>query len=395
MRLKTIPMTRSVMLLISIAIYLANGWGSSTFAQSGTPTLPTEKEISSAIEAIKQVGKDGVGNKAAAAAMPTLNRVQSSQIPLLLEAFNGSSPLQRNWLMGPINRLVDRAETDLPKQAIADYFSDESNDGEGRFVAFELLTRDDKPLSQRMIPEMLDDPSLPLRHMAIADLIQQATQLKDDQDKPAAIALLDEALTNAIDVDQLQAIAKELKAKGSKVNLREVMGFVSQWQIVAGFDNTQSKGFDVPHGPELDVTSVDLKATYKDASQQAVQWTQYTTDSDTGVFDLNKLIGNEKDRTAYAYTVFNSPVAGTAEVRIGTPNAHKIWVNGKLVMSNEIYHNSNSIDKFVSQVDLVEGSNEVLVKLCQNNQTQAWAQDWQFQLRLCGEDSKPILPPSP
>ena len=172
------------------------------------------------------------------------------------------------------------------------------------------------------------------------------------------------------------------------------MGFVSQWQIVAGFDNTDSKGFDVPYGPELDLTSVDLKATYQAASKQPVQWKVFETESDTGVFDLNKLIGKEKDRTAYAYTVFESPMKGVAEVRIGSPNAHKIWLNGELVMSNEIYHNSNAIDKFVSKVNLVEGRNEVLVKLCQNNQTQSWAQDWQFQLRFCDEDSKPIKPPS-
>ena len=64
-------------------------------------------------------------------------------------------------------------------------------------------------------------------------------------------------------------------------------------------------------------------------------------------------------------------------------------------MSNEIYHNSNAIDKFVSRVELKQGINQVLVKLCQNNMTQSWAQEWQFQLRFCGEDSKPILPPSP
>ena len=213
-----------------------------------------------------------------------------------------------------------------------------------------------------------------------------------DEDKPAAIALLKKAIDNALDVDQIQSIAKQLKDKGSPVNLREIMGFVSQWQIVASFDNTDSKGFDVPYGPELNPASVDINATYQDASGKPVRWKDFQTDSETGVFDLNKLIGQEDDRTAYAFTVFDSAMGGPAEVRIGTPNAHKIWLNGKLVMSNEIYHNSNAIDKFVSQINLAQGRNEVLVKLCQNNQTQSWAQDWQFQLRFCDEASKPILP---
>ena len=366
-----------------------------TKTKTTTPAAPTDAEISFALDAIKLISKDGVGNAKAAAAMPMLSRARPAQLPMILEAFNGASPVQRNWLMGAVNRVVERDDTDWPKEAIDDYFTNYSNDDYGRLIAFELITHNNESLKKQMISEMWTDPSLPLRHMAIADLIDQASKLDGDENKPAAIALLKKALDNALDVEQLESIAKLLKAKGSPVNLREVMGFVSQWQIVAGFDNTQLKGFDTPHGPELDPASVDLNATYKDASKQPVQWKGFETDSDTGVFDLNKLFGNKKDLTAYAYTVFESPMKGLAEVRIGTPNAHKIWLNGELVMSNEIYHNSNAIDKFVSRVNLVEGRNEVLVKLCQNNQTQPWAQDWQFQLRFCDEDSNPIKPPSP
>ena len=385
-------------LLWAGGISLLLGMVSPCVAQSNSTTAqtaPKDSEISFALDAIKLIGKDGVGNGDAAAAMPTLNRASAAQVPMLLEAFNGSSPLQRNWMMGAINRVVERGETDWPKQAIEEYFIDYSNDDYGRLVAFELMTRDNQLLKKQMIAELWTDPSLPLRHMAIDDLIQRAEQLDGDESKPAAVALLKKALDNALNVDQIQSIAKQLKAKGDPVNLREVMGFVSQWQIVAGFDNTDSKGFDVPYGPELAPASVDLNANYKDASEHPVKWKEFDTESETGVFDLNKLFGNEKDRTAYAYTVFKSPVKGPAEVRIGTPNAHKIWLNGKLVMSNEIYHNSNAIDKFVSQVNLVQGRNEVLVKLCQNNQTQSWAQDWQFQLRFCDENSKPIKPPTP
>ena len=389
MRLKTILLTFGI-------IFLVVGFNVRTYAQQPLATAPpTDAEISVSLDAIKLIAKDGVGNKSAVATMPTLSNARAAQLPMILEAFNGSTPLQRNWLMGAINRVIERGETDWSKQAIDEYFTNYSNDDYGRLVAFELITLNNESLKKQMVQELWTDPSLPLRHMAIADLIQQAEKLDGDENKPAAIALLKKALDNALDVGQLESIAKLLKAKGKPVSLREVMGFVSQWEIVAGFDNTQSKGFDVPYGPELDLASIDPNATYQDATHQPVQWKTFDTESDTGVFDLNKLIGKYKDQTAYAYTVFDSSVEGPAEVRIGTPNAHKIWLNGKLVMSNEIYHNSNAIDKFVSQVKLVEGQNQILVKLCQDNQTKPWAQDWQFQLRFCDEDSKPIKPPTP
>ena len=328
MRSKTRPLVRpnSGLIVLTVIAIICQVFGVSSQAGAQSKTTkaaPTDSEISFALDAIKQVAKDGVGNEAAAGAMLTLNRATSAQVPMLLEGFNDLTPLQRNWLMGAINRVVERGETDWPKLAIEEYFTEYSNDDYGRLVAFELMTLDNGSLKKQMIPEMWADPSLPLRYLAIADLIKRANQLDGDSNKPAAIALLEKALDNALDVNQIQAIAKQLKAKGETVDLQKVMGFVSPWQIVAGFDNTESKGFDVPHGPELDVTSVDPKAVYQDASGQAAEWKEFETDSETGVFDLNKLIGQEDDQTAYAYTVFNSPKAGPAEVRIGTPNAQK------------------------------------------------------------------------
>jgi hypothetical protein len=32
---------------------------------------------------------------------------------------------------------------------------------------------------------------------------------------------------------------------------------------------------------------------------------------------------------------------------------------------------------------LKKGRNEILVKICQNEQTEDWAQTWDFQLRVC------------
>ena len=368
------------------------------YAQSDTAQLatsPTDKEILLALDSVKQVAKDGVGNEGAAAAMPTLNRATPAQIPMLLEAFNGSSALQRNWLMSGVSRANQRRQSDWPKKAVEDYFIDHDNDSYGRLVAFELMTQNNQALKKQLIPELINDPSLPLRHKAIADLIDKAKKLDGDENNLAAIALLNKALDNALDVGQIESIAKQLRAKDSPVNLLQVMGFLDTWQIVAGFDNTDSKGFGVAHGPELDLAKVDLNAVYEDAAGKPVRWREFETKSDKGVFDLNRLIGRDKDRIGYAYAVFDSPIQGPAEIRLGSPNANKIWLNGNLVMTNEIYHNSNAIDKFVSNVNLVRGPNRILIKLCQNNQTQPWAQDWQFQLRFCDESSKPILPLSP
>jgi hypothetical protein len=37
------------------------------------------------------------------------------------------------------------------------------------------------------------------------------------------------------------------------------------------------------------------------------------------------------------------------------------------------------------------GRNVILVKICQNEQTEEWAQVWQFQLRVCDPTGNAIL----
>ena len=59
-----------------------------------------------------------------------------------------------------------------------------------------------------------------------------------------------------------------------------------------------------------------------------------------------------------------------------------VWVNGRQVMAHEIYHASEAIDQYVAPAEFRVGENTVLVKCCQNEQTDHWAGDWKFQVRI-------------
>ena len=49
------------------------------------------------------------------------------------------------------------------------------------------------------------------------------------------------------------------------------------------------------------------------------------------------------------------------------------------------------MDQYVGRGELKAGNNVILLKICQNEQTEAWAQDWKFQLRVCDASGKAIL----
>ena len=71
------------------------------------------------------------------------------------------------------------------------------------------------------------------------------------------------------------------------------------------------------------------------------------------------------------------------EIRAGSNNAIRIFLNGKEVYGREEYHHGMQMDQHVARAVLRAGRNEILIKVCQNEQTDDWAQLWSFQLRVC------------
>ena len=99
--------------------------------------------------------------------------------------------------------------------------------------------------------------------------------------------------------------------------------------------------------------------------------------------DLNQPLGKLKQTVAYAWTDFHSEAGQQVEFRLGCKNAWKIWLNGELLFGRDEYHRGMRIDQYKLKLKLAKGRNTLLIKLCQNEQTQPWTKEWQFQLRMC------------
>ena len=94
--------------------------------------------------------------------------------------------------------------------------------------------------------------------------------------------------------------------------------------------------------------------------------------------DLNKLISPEHGAVAYAYREFEFDRELPVDIRIGTANGFKLWVNGELLFAHEEYHQSMRIDQYRAQAQLRPGTNRLLLKICQNEQTEDWAHAGDF-----------------
>jgi hypothetical protein len=287
-----------------------------------------------------------------------------------------------NWLRPAFDAIAEKAldAGKLPTAELEKFVANTKGSPTGRRLAYEWLVKADKTTPGRLLPKMLLDPSAELRRDAVEVVMTQAKGLLDKGDKKAATATYQKALSGACDDDQVDAIATALKGLGIKVDLPKHYGFVMRWHLIGPFEHANGVGWNKVYPPEK---QIDLAGNYEGKGGKQVKWTAFTTDDERGKVDLNKALGKFKGSVAYAYAEVDSPAAREIEVRTGSITALKIWVNGKQVFAHDEYHHGMRIDQFTAKAALVKGKNTILVKCCQNEQKEAWAQVWQYQLRLC------------
>jgi hypothetical protein len=352
-------------------------WGIAAVVAIAGPVAAEKPLVADSLVKIKAVGKEGQGNEAAAAAWKTLVKSGGSALLPTLAAFNGANPTAANWLRSAVDAIVQaeaKAGRKLPAKELKEFIETKSNDPSARRIAFELFAKIEKETAAKMLVAMVDDPSLELRRDAIAVNIKEA---KGDEKKLTTL------FAAARDKDQVEEIAKTLKK--TEADITSHFGFVERWHVVGPFDSTKGAGFDKAYPPEA---GVDLSATYEGKGGAKVGWKAVTAKPDTkekeyAIVDLNAELTMHKDAASYAYAVVSVEKDTPVELRAGSITSIKIFVNGKPVFARDEYHHGHVMDQHVGRTTLKAGKNELLLKICQNNQTEQWAQNWAFQLRIC------------
>ena len=296
----------------------------------------------------------------------------------VLQAMRGSSLIGKNWLSGIAN--ATQRKNPATKVELESFFKDTTQDPEARYTVFRWLTEGDADSRNRWLDSMLNDPSPELRYEAVAKALEPK-ELPEDQLK----TLLDVARQP----EQVVDLIARLDKLGVKVNQSQHFGFLSTWKFIGPFDNTGSKSYDKAYPVETDWVSSKLADTYQGRPGE-VKWIAETSEDPDGAIDLAKLYNNEKGCIVYGVTEIEVPSNVKCELRVGCINAQKVWVNGELVIGNEVYHTGMQVDQYVAPIELKAGTNRILIKVCQNEQKDAWAQRYLFQARICDSTGKAI-----
>ncbi|MCE9527482.1 MAG: hypothetical protein K8R36_15675 [Planctomycetales bacterium] len=334
---------------------------------------------------VRAVGVKGEGHREAGAAARELANVNAADLPAILTAMDGSNVLAENWLRGIAEAVAQKqAGGKLPVAELEKFLAQTKHSPRARRLAYEIIAGVDDTAQARLIPTLLSDPSLELRRDAVALALADAAKVEG---KDAAKAAYRKAFAAARDHDQIKLVAEKLKELGDTVDLPTHYGFLMTWQIIGPFDNTGDKGWNIAYPPE---EKVDLAASYPGLKGE-ISWIETTSKDDFGMVDLTKVLDKHKGAIAYASTEFISEKDQEVDLRLGCINANKVWLNGEEITANHVYHAGQQIDQYLAKGKMKKGKNAILLKICQNEQTEMWAQSWQFQFRVCDTIGTAIL----
>jgi alpha-galactosidase len=162
--------------------------------------------------------------------------------------------------------------------------------------------------------------------------------------------------------------AKSLRRSWDETHARRVVDYILNWHVIGPFRDAtpQTISLDLTTPVESDFArsvdgSVDLSKTYSNGSGAALAWMKATARR-KGNVNFDDTIGRHEFAVAYAYTEIESVHPRDAELRCGSDDGIRIWLNGKLVHDHEVRRGfAPDSDKVL--VHLKAGRNCILVKV--------------------------------
>ena len=154
----------------------------------------------------------------------------------------------------------------------------------------------------------------------------------------------------------------------------------STWRIIGSFPIENKSGFNFAFPPE---NKIDMNVTYELAGRD-VSWRGADDGYRDGYTDLRDLFDHSSWSVAYALVYINSPDERKAQIRLGTDEACKLWLNNRQIWQH--YFKKDAVfDRDLVTVLLHPGYNKLLLKVTNSDR------DWGYYLRVTDENGNGFM----
>ena len=235
------------------------------------------------------------------------------------------------------------------------------------------------PKSLPIVQEYLRRPEPP--YEAFAAVVAIANSLAQKGNKLEAVELLKSALAKRMPRDLGFRAAQILARLGEDPSaMPRQSGFIVRWWLLGPLPNPDNRAFDQAF---IDETSVPNLNELVRLDRRQLRWQEYRTIDPQGIVDLRRIFRQTEDVACYAYTEFVVENEMEAELRVGSDDSVKVWLNGKLVHQFGGMRGL-SVDQDRIRVKLQKGINRLLLKVTQGGG------GWEFCVRLVDLQGNPI-----
>jgi FOG: HEAT repeat len=156
--------------------------------------------------------------------------------------------------------------------------------------------------------------------------------------------------------------------------------FIVRWWLLGPLPNPNNRAFDQAFIDETGVPNLNEPVRL---DRRQLRWQEYRTIDPQGIVDLTRVFRQTENVACYAYTEFVVENEMEAELRVGSDDSVKVWLNGKLVHQFGGMRGL-SVDQDRIRVKLQKGINRLLLKVTQGGG------GWEFCVRLVDLQGNPI-----
>lgn len=146
------------------------------------------------------------------------------------------------------------------------------------------------------------------------------------------------------------------------------------WWVIGPFSTENISGFFHVYPPEQ---KIDLNANYQ-SRKLNLKWKPSSDQNRDGYLNLRSMISPSNWAVSYALIYVYSPEKRKAQIRLGTDEACKLWLNDDQIWQH-YFKEAASLDRDVITVMLHPGYNKILVKVTNT------VFDWGYYFRVTDE----------